>query len=208
MTKDRGPYIRTVTGEKFFPLDPHPDEVHLPDIAHHLSGAPRWSGSTQTPYSVAQHSVWCMNVAIDNGATEREARAMLFHDASEAYICDIPKPLKCLFKGYKEVEEKIMQAVAERFEFDWPLAQNLKEIDNLALVVERMSLFLECEWFLAEDYADLKHLHRRAYSLRFTPPSPPSWSNYDSENEFLRAHVNLHYAAADRKVEAASETTV
>lgn len=65
----------------------------------------------------------------------------LLHDASEAYLCDIPAPFKALLPDYKELERKIMQAVAEKLEFSLPLHESVKTADAVALYLERRDLF-------------------------------------------------------------------
>lgn len=128
-------YIRTYSGEKFS-TTPKADQVVLLDIATALSRIPRFGGHTTFPYSVAAH---CLHV------TEMVPKPLqlqaLFHDASEAYIQDMPSPFKAVLPDYRKVEAKIIQAVAERFHFGLPLHPLVKQADRAALFMERQELF-------------------------------------------------------------------
>lgn len=89
---DRGPFLQTFSGRHFFPFDPRPDEVCLEDVAHALSHEGRWGGHTEVFYSVAQHT---LDVAVRLKAYGPRAQfAGLHHDDSEAYLRDIPRPIK------------------------------------------------------------------------------------------------------------------
>ncbi len=87
----KGDYIATYTGKQFYPLDPRPEDVCLEDIAHSLSNLCRFTGHTDTDrfYSVAQHSVICSTIVAPEAAL-----LALLHDAAEAYLGDISRPLK------------------------------------------------------------------------------------------------------------------
>jgi hypothetical protein len=70
--------------------NPTADAVNFDDIAAHLAKINRWAGATTVPISVAQHSVMVAD------ATPLEWRPYaLIHDAHEAYLGDIPHPVKC-----------------------------------------------------------------------------------------------------------------
>src|SRR5688500_14252940 len=102
-------YIRTYTGKEFYPLKPELDKIDIEDIAHALSNLCRFTGHTKQFYSVAQHSVLASEFVrvYDNPHLNL---FVLLHDASEAYICDISRPLKVqeCFKPYLQYE-KILQ---------------------------------------------------------------------------------------------------
>lgn len=128
-------YIRTYGGTKF-PVYPRAADIHLEDIAVPLSRIPRFSGNTTIPYSVAAH---CLHVALL--VPMRLRVPALFHDASEAYIQDIPSPFKHVIPDYRVLENTIMRAVAERFHFHLPLDPLIKQADQAALYLERVALF-------------------------------------------------------------------
>lgn len=120
--------IRTISGIYFNVFEPTPDMVCIEDIAHALSHQPRWAGHTPVFYSVAAHS---LHVA--HRALPQHKLCALLHDASEAYLCDIPTPIKARIPQYKEIEEKVMQAIAQKLGFVWPMPQAVKDIDKLVL---------------------------------------------------------------------------
>lgn len=129
------PWIETYTGVKFNFLEPTPDMVQIEDIAHSLSHQCRFSGHTKVFYSVAEHSI---RVAQNSG--ERFFLTGLLHDASEAYIHDIPSPVKPYLTNYHELEEGIMKAVAAKFGIVWPLPDIVKDADRMCLKAEARGL--------------------------------------------------------------------
>lgn len=127
----KGDWIQTYTGRQFWPLDPRAAEIFLEDIAAGLSNECRYGGHCLRFYSVAEHSVLMTLHALANGYSRREARAVLFHDASEGLgLKDIPRPVKIHFDGYKPIEHAVMVEVAKRFDFDWPMTPELKLLDE------------------------------------------------------------------------------
>lgn len=128
-------YIRTYGGKKFY-TTPTPDQVELMDIAVPLSRAPRFAGHSRFEYSVAAHSIHTSLLVPKHLRLQA-----LFHDASEAYLADIPSPFKALMPDYKLIEAGIMQAVAEKFRFDFPVDPIVKQADSAALWIERHTLF-------------------------------------------------------------------
>ena len=129
-------YIRTYSGVKFHTVETSPADVKIEDIAQVLSRAPRWGGHSKRPYSVAAH---CLFVA---KLVPRELKLnALLHDASEAYIGDMPSPFKALLPDYKKVERRIMGAVATTFGLKYLDDPRIKEADLFALYLERINLF-------------------------------------------------------------------
>ncbi len=111
VAEDRGSgWLQTATGGQFWPLDPRPEEVKLADIAHALAMKCRYGGHSRGFYSVAEHSVLLSRLV----APENVLWALL-HDAAEAYLADIPRPVKQLLPGWKAIEHRVQAAVCERF---------------------------------------------------------------------------------------------
>lgn len=108
----RGPWIQTFTGRRFHPLSPMPDDIVIDDIAHALAMICRYAGHTSTFYSVAEHSV-----IVSLHVPAEYAREALLHDASEAYIGDVSRPLKHhpVMSEYRRVEAELTCAIFERF---------------------------------------------------------------------------------------------
>lgn len=121
----KDPYI-TLSGQIIDLVNPYKEMFNIEDIARGLSNECRFNGQVSVFYSVAQHSIAVMRRVrkiIDSsyykdGAiplTPKLLMAALLHDASEAYLKDIPSPLKCLLPQYKEIEMKFMALISQRF---------------------------------------------------------------------------------------------
>lgn len=105
----------TYSGKMLKPLEIRPEDISLKDISHALSLLCRGSGHLRCFYSVGQHCINCAREAGARGWGRRLVLACLVHDASEAYISDIIRPVKQHLAGYMEIEEKILSAVYEHF---------------------------------------------------------------------------------------------
>jgi len=134
--------IQTYTGKLINPMDPDPSLFDIEDIAHALSHQCRFSGHTRKFYSVAQHSVIAASLAV--GAEQQFT--MLMHDAAEAYLVDVPKPIKHHLAGYDLAEATISSRLAEHFGFRWPMTPEDKEIDHRLLFTEQRDLMNHAEW--------------------------------------------------------------
>lgn len=110
MTKDKV-FIGTYTGKKVNPFYPDEDSINLDDIAHALSMQCRFNGHISEFYSVAEHSIKVSEVIEDLGGSPQLQMHGLLHDASEAYICDVPKPFKDYLDEYLAVEEVLQRAI-------------------------------------------------------------------------------------------------
>lgn len=137
----RGNWMQTASGRMFYPLDPRPDEVFIEDIAHALSNFCRFGGHCKDFYSVAEHSVF-VSILVESQHGKRAALAGLLHDASEAYVADIIRPIKPFLAGYDAIEERVMRAVFERFGLEWELLDLIKFADNAVLLDERDQIML------------------------------------------------------------------
>ncbi len=129
--------IRTFTGKYINVFNPDPELICIEDIAHSLSNQCRFGGHLPEFYSVAQHSFYCASWV----AKEHKLAALL-HDASEAYLLDIPSPVKAGLSNYKEIEDQLMQLIAEKFGFKYPLDDEVKNIDKELLQLEWEQLML------------------------------------------------------------------
>lgn len=129
-------WIQTFTGAKIRPLDASESELIIEDIAHSLSLQCRFNGHCRTFYSVAEHSV---RVA-DQLPTPELRLWGLLHDASEAYLSDLPRPLKQRLPEYREAEDRLMRTVADRFGLAWPMPREVRETDDRLLVTEARDL--------------------------------------------------------------------
>lgn len=126
------PYIETSIGRKFYLLAEHPG-FNIAEIAHALSNACRYGGHCNQFYSVAEHSVLVSEIAEElNLCDPFEA---LMHDASEAYICDIPGPWKYLLPDYQKLEEVLERKLQDFFKLP-SKTTGCKHADLIALMVE------------------------------------------------------------------------
>lgn len=132
MDKRKGDWIQTYSGIKFYPLDPRPEEVNIQDIAHSLSMMCRYAGHSLRFYSVAEH---CCHI-YDYLKRPAVKRWGLLHDASEAFLVDVPRPIKSYLSGYKEAERSVMLAVAQAFGLNPDEPAEVKEADCRILVDE------------------------------------------------------------------------
>ena len=107
--------MNTWTGRQFDPLHMQPSDVSLEDIAHALSLLCRGGGHLDRFYSVGQHCINCAGEARARGWSDRLVLACLLHDASEAYISDIIRPVKIHLDNYREIEDRIMAVILEAF---------------------------------------------------------------------------------------------
>jgi hypothetical protein len=128
-----GPSIRLVDGARFFLLHPDPAAITPDVLSHSLSQLCRFTGHVGRFYSVAEHCVMVSRVV-----PPEHAMAGLMHDASEAFIGDISRPLKVLLDQLapdviRDVEDRIHAAIAVRFGFDFPHVPEIKAADNVAL---------------------------------------------------------------------------
>ncbi len=138
-----GPYIQTVSGRRFDPLDPVADEIDVGDIAVALANHCRFGGHTRRYYSVAQHSCIVSDELVARGADAHEALWGLLHDASEAYLTDMPHPLKHrseLGRLYRAAEDRLEEVIRERFGFTGERPPRIKQIDSSLLATERAAL--------------------------------------------------------------------
>jgi hypothetical protein len=131
-------WIQTFTGRKVTPLDLRPEMIDLRDIAHSLAIQARFSGHTTAPSSVAQHSV-----LVSFYCDEADALWGLLHDASEAYLIDLPRPLKALEsigRPYLEAEARAMAVICDRFGLPREMPPSVRLADDRALATEKRDL--------------------------------------------------------------------
>jgi hypothetical protein len=151
MSGERGSPIGTFSGRRLHPLDPRPEEIAVEDIAHGLSNTCRYGGQCRFYYSVATHAIYVSRELADHGP-EMQLYG-LFHDAAEAYITDVPRPLKRELDGYDRVEHGILDAVWDRLGVSAPTDDQWERV----MAVDDRLFRYEADRLLAE----------------FEPPSVP-----------------------------------
>ena len=156
--------IKTMTGKDFCVNKLDPETIVTLDIAHALSMNCRWGGHTPQFYSVAEHSVRVMHLV-----PPEHKLAALFHDSSEAYLADIVKPFKVLMPDYEKIEDRVMQAIAAKYGFQYPFDPIIKEADNFMLMQE-------WDWFKN----DGERIRRY--------PDIMTWTPDEAKRKFLKAY--------------------
>ncbi|MGE3509779.1 MAG: hypothetical protein AB7N65_12940 [Vicinamibacterales bacterium] len=124
--------LQTFSGRTFAPLAPTTTDVALEDIAHALSHLCRFGGHVRTFYSVAQHAV-----LVSHALPPEFALWGLLHDASEAYLVDLPTPVKVTgpLAGYRGVETLIQRTIYQAFGLsgEEPAAVHVADLQLLVL---------------------------------------------------------------------------
>ena len=137
-------HMLTFTGRDYLPTQMVPDDIHIDDIAHALSLVCRFGGHTQVHYSVAQHSLLVARILEHRGAPVEAQLAGLLHDAHEAYIGDVPTPVKtALGSIWRDLEHEVEIVVRQALGIaqalvDWE--DLVKHADLVALATERRDL--------------------------------------------------------------------
>jgi uncharacterized protein len=124
-------WMQTYTGKRFMVGKPSLDDIDIIDIAHSLSMQCRYNGHCNLFYSVAEHCCLLYDVA-----DQQHKLWALLHDATEAYLCDIPSPVKPLLKEYKQIETNLMSLIATKFGMSGDMPQQVHWLDTAILTDE------------------------------------------------------------------------
>ena len=156
--------MTTFTGRHFDPMQIRTEDICIEDIAHALSLMCRGGGHLKYFYSVAQHSLNCAAEAKARGWSERLQLACLLHDASEAYLSDIIRPVKANLTGYLEIENRIMGKILEKFNLSDLTEEERrmwKQIDDEMLYYELKNLISGEEDLAAPELCALPDISER-----------------------------------------------
>lgn len=127
----RGDWMQTYTGKRFYPLDPRAEDIDIRDIAHSLSLLCRYAGHVNRFYSVAEHCI-----LMSQAVSPENALAALLHDATEAYVVDVPRPLKLHLPDYRRIERQVWLAICGAFDLDIDLPHEVHQADTRILLNE------------------------------------------------------------------------
>lgn len=174
----RGDWFQVFSGRRFFALDPDPIDIDIVDIAHALSLICRYNGHCREAYSVAQHSV-----LVSERVPEECAFEGLLHDASEAYLGDMVRPLKLGMPEYRRAEEHLEKIIAMKYGLRFPWPEPVKIADNRMLATERRDILP----VFREDWPN--------YGEPYPEPVVP-WSAPVAEARFL---LRFHDLSAQRR---------
>lgn len=183
--------IWTVSDMMVEPLDMTPEMVKVTDIAHALSQACRFTGHTREFFSVAQHSANVSKLVVrrmswDNGFDWGVALYALLHDATEAYLSDMARPLKHYNEfgdAYRKIEARLMWAIAEAHDLDPEMPEVVKWADDVALRVECRDLMGPT---MKAMYAD----GNEDVAMYFPEPMR-AWSPREAERTFLDTYTQI-----------------
>ena len=166
-------YFQTYNGKHVHPLSPSQDEIVIEDVAHSLSQQCRFLGHTDALYTVAQHCV-----LVSEMVPPGDALWGLLHDASEAYLCDLPAPIKRdpQMEFYRIAEQRLLTCVARKFGLAPEMPQSVKRADKILLATEFRDVTAvdDLDWIIAECGCE------PAESLWITP-----WPPAVAERRFL-----------------------
>lgn len=183
-------WIQTYSGRRFSPTNPNPDAIVIQDIAHALSMQCRFSGHVKKFYSVAQHCVLVSHIC-----NFEDSLWGLMHDATEAYLVDVPRPLKRSgkFDAYLEFEKKMQTAVCIRFGLPDLEPPSVKKADTILLATEARDLMspLHPDWVQSAEPLpfkidplppqEAKNLYmKRFFELMGMPGSYEHYLNYEN----------------------------
>ena len=135
-------YIETYNGIAFEPLCPRIQDIAIDDIAHALSLICRFTGHTKYHYSVAQHSINIVNIMSLDGYDFTMRLKGLLHDASEAYICDVARPIKPHLENYMLIEKRLQNKIYQKYNLIVTADEKkiIKKYDDILLNEEAIAL--------------------------------------------------------------------
>lgn len=172
----KGDWFTLVSGKHFWPLDPRAEEIEITDIAHALAHIFRWGGHCRRFYSVAQHSVLVSKF----GTTLEERRWGLLHDAAEAYIGDMIRPIKHSMPEFQEAERRLIGMIGERFGLTYPWPERVDEADDILLATEAVALMHP----ITMDSPLIRARASREIKIEYWPP-------VEAKTRFLQAFTDL-----------------
>ena len=169
-------WMQTYTGKKFYPFAPKIGDVDIEDIAHALSLQCRYAGHCNNFYSVAQHSVLGVWLMDDENELSSYQKLFLMHDAPEAYIGDMIRPMKVYSPAYKETEEAVNAVVMRAFDLPSEMPPLIKHYDNVMCTWEKKYLLPNAdEW---HNMPDISNISMTEQPIR-------SWTPVKAKNLFL-----------------------
>lgn len=148
-----GAWMQGYKGKPFWPMDPHPEDIDVETIAHALSMQNRFGGHLRVPYSVAQHCLLASYFQPDVEPFEK-----LMHDASEAYLQDVPRPIKrgLGMDEYNRIEDLWHKCLAAKFGFTYPYSNAVKLADEVMLHSEAAAMMNKGPWHDIIDWTFIK----------------------------------------------------
>ena len=176
-------FIQTYTGGAFYPLAPKVEDVNIIDIAHHLAHQNRYSGATEFFYSTAQHCCLLADYVLRRcSGTPLDCLQILMHDCAEAYLVDVPRPIKQHMPEFCKWDHAITMCVRSWLGVgDVPIPSWQDELDSRIIMDERYQIM-----------SDSDHDWR----MNIEPLGIPIswWSPVVAEQQFLMRYASHSYA--------------
>lgn len=186
-------WILTSTGRAFDLANPQTSSVSSLDIAHALANICRFAGHTSVHYSVAQHSLMVCDIVAAAGHDAETQLQALLHDAAEAYLCDLPRPIKHYLRdlspggvsSYDDIDTTVWAAICEHFGILADLPACVEEADMIALATERRDL-------MPDHPADWKCLACVSALPERIAPMPPTYARTAYHDRLLQLMATTH----------------
>jgi hypothetical protein len=146
-------WIETYTGRRFNVFEPDIRNINIMDIAHSLSMCTRFNGHLNQYYSVAEHSIYVSELV-----PKEFALAGLLHDASEAYLSDVPRPIKAMIPEIKLIENNVITLIFKKY--------GVTEYSDIITYIDRSLCLTEAvqsnmntyDWIEGSDDYDLQNI--------------------------------------------------
>lgn len=185
LSDEAGSWIWTISGRRFSLTDPRPEDVDIEDIAHSLSLQCRFGGHVRgsVAYTVAQHSVHVSELC-----RPEDALWGLMHDASEAYVVDLPRPVKVLpgiREPYAELETRVQRTICLRFGMGFLEPESVRDADNRVVYAEMLDLMPSLPSAVRAEY-----ILRAPDPATFAPIHP--WPAPYARDMFMRRFDELY----------------
>jgi 5'-deoxynucleotidase YfbR-like HD superfamily hydrolase len=163
-------------------MNPDPATIEISSVAAGLSKICRFGGQCPQFYSVAEHCIHATALAVSDGLVGDVLRAVFLHDAAEAYIGDMVKPLKVMMPEYAVVERRMEAAIEKAFGVEFLRWENtIKFFDRAMLKAEKTTMWPND----AEEWEGFSEIEDRDVPLRFWRPDQAEW-------QFLAMAKTLH----------------
>lgn len=173
--------LTTYTGVSFDTFEPQMEMIRIEDIAHALSMMTRANGHFPEFFSVGQHSIQCCREAIARNYVPEVVMACLLHDASEAYLADITRPVKKNMTMYIQIEEQLQNMIYEKFLGFVPQGEAAELVSN----IDDASLYYEFVHFMDEKLFETE-------PVMMSEPTYETRPMKDVEEEFLELFHRLY----------------
>ena len=174
-------WIQTFSGKKLDPLNPQPQSLDIESIVHALTNVCRWGGHCKIHWSVAQHSILVSDILRHQGHSEEIQFWGLMHDAAEAYLGDVCRPVKKRI-GFEKYESPLLKVILRHVaNLSGEIPEVVHQADNIALVSEANLLFDAPVDKWTEKY------HIEPWPLLDMRFGPEGWKHFKKEDGVLAA---------------------